>query len=253
MSAMLRIFVWILALALVALPVVAVLNGWVGEERWPLSRLRVTGEFERVTPEQVRTAVIPYAKRGFFAVSLQDVQDAVEHVPWVSRAQVRKHWPNVLEIHVEEHRPFARWGDDRMLSVHGEFYPIPPELADLRLPRLSGPDDRVMDVVKLYNQSRALLAPIGLSVIGVDIDARGSYALTLSNGAEVVIGRNDPQARLNRFAHVLPQLLTPRSRVVARADLRYTNGFTMTWKQAPAPSLFPAPLDSAPQTQRERI
>ena len=48
MNALLRISAWLLALALVALPVVAVLNGWVGAERWPLSRLRVTGQFERV-------------------------------------------------------------------------------------------------------------------------------------------------------------------------------------------------------------
>ena len=54
MNAMLRILAWLLAVALVALPVVAVLNGWVGAERWPLSRLRVTGEFERVQAEQLK-------------------------------------------------------------------------------------------------------------------------------------------------------------------------------------------------------
>ena len=41
MNAVLRIFVWLLALSVVALPVVAVVNGWVGAERWPLAKLRV--------------------------------------------------------------------------------------------------------------------------------------------------------------------------------------------------------------------
>jgi len=44
MNAVLRIFVWLLALSVVALPVVAVVNGWVGAERWPLAKLRVHGE-----------------------------------------------------------------------------------------------------------------------------------------------------------------------------------------------------------------
>ena len=38
MNAVLRIFVWLLALSVVALPVVAVVNGWVGAERWPLAK-----------------------------------------------------------------------------------------------------------------------------------------------------------------------------------------------------------------------
>ena len=43
MNALLRILAWLLAVALVALPVVAVLNGWVGAGHWPLSRLRANG------------------------------------------------------------------------------------------------------------------------------------------------------------------------------------------------------------------
>ncbi|MGO1719807.1 MAG: cell division protein FtsQ/DivIB, partial [Luteimonas sp.] len=41
MTALLRTFVWMLALAVVSLPVVAVLQGWIGAERWPLHTLRV--------------------------------------------------------------------------------------------------------------------------------------------------------------------------------------------------------------------
>ena len=52
MNAALRILTWLLALALVALPVVAVVNGWIGAERWPLSKLRVQGELARVQPAQ---------------------------------------------------------------------------------------------------------------------------------------------------------------------------------------------------------
>ena len=45
MNALLRIAAWTLAIVLVALPVVAVLNGWIAGERWPMRRLAVTGEF----------------------------------------------------------------------------------------------------------------------------------------------------------------------------------------------------------------
>ena len=61
--------------------------------------------------------MLPYAQRGFFAVDLEAAQTAVAHLPWVERAEVRKRWPDVLEVQVIEHMPFARWGADRLLSA----------------------------------------------------------------------------------------------------------------------------------------
>lgn len=229
MNAALRIVAWLLALALVALPVVAVMNGWIGAERWPLAKLRVHGEFQRVDPAQLRAVVLPYAKRGFFAVRLKDAQDAVEKLAWVDSAEVRKRWPDVMEIRVVEHRPFARWGEGRLLSEQGRLFPTPKALAELKLPQLGGPDSQVQEVVALYNESRQLFAPLGLEVERLAMDRRGNWSLTLGNGTEVVIGRADARPRLARFARMLPQLLAMQPQPLLRADLRYTNGFALSW------------------------
>ncbi|MET0327866.1 MAG: hypothetical protein ABW163_03745, partial [Luteimonas sp.] len=55
---MLRVLAWALAIALVALPVVAVVNGWIGAERWPLRVLRVNDGLEQVDTARVRAAVL---------------------------------------------------------------------------------------------------------------------------------------------------------------------------------------------------
>ncbi|QDI04581.1 cell division protein FtsQ/DivIB [Xanthomonas cerealis pv. cerealis] len=246
MSALLRILAWLLALALVALPVVAVLNGWVGAERWPLSRLQVSGDFKRVPAEQLRQVVLPYARRGFFAVRLQDAQNAIERLPWVESARVRKRWPDVLEVRVTEHRPFARWGSDRMLSEQGRIFALPSELRGMALPQLAGPDAKAQDVIALYNESRALFAPAGLQVDSVAMDARGSWSLQLGDGVQVVVGRDDARARLARFARVLPQLATPEQAPIARADLRYTNGFTVSRKAVESGDRGPGAGDHKP-------
>ncbi len=245
MSAMLRFFAWALALALVALPVVAVVNGWIGAERFPLRKLRVTSQFERVDPQLLRQTVLPYAKQGFFAVRLEDAQNAVSKLPWVDRAEVRKHWPDVLEIRLIEHKPFARWGADRLLSQQGRLLPIKGIEVPKGLPQLDGPDARAADVVELYNESREMFAPTGVDVRGIALDQRGSWSLTLGNAAQVVVGRGDEDARLRlaRFARLMPKLLSQEGRPLQRADLRYTNGFALRWGQAaPAtPSPQPSP------------
>jgi cell division protein FtsQ len=248
MKALLRLLAWTLAVALVALPVVAVVNGWVGGTQWPLRTLRVQGALQRVDESRLRATVLPFAKRGFFAVPLDRIQAEVGALPWVDRAEVRKHWPDVLEVRISEHRPFARWGEARVLSVNGHLFPVGAASMPAGLPLLDGPDGRVADVVALYNQAREELAGAG-GVRGVVLDRRGSWSIALANGIEVVLGRNDPQARLARFAPLLPRLLASQGgRPLLRADLRYTNGFALIWGELPKPATHaPMAVPALPQ------
>jgi cell division protein FtsQ len=243
MNAVLRILAWTLALLLVTLPVVAIVNGWIGAGHWPLRTLRVEGRLQRVDAERLRATVLPYASRGFFAVRLGDAQAAVARLPWVEHAEVRKRWPDILEVRIVEHRPFARWGRDRLLSQHGQLFPSQGAGIPNGLPMLDGPDARVADVVALYNESRALFAPGGIDVRAVALDPRGSWSLQLSNGTDVVVGSSEARLRVTRFARLLPQLLSQKQLPLRRADLRYTNGFALSW-----PSTTPTP-PAAPQSQ----
>jgi cell division protein FtsQ len=233
MSAFLRLVAWLLALALVALPVVAVIRGWIGAERWPLRSVIVTGKLERIADREIIAAVYPHAQRGFFAVRLQDAQAAVARLPWVEHAEVRKQWPDRLLVTVVEHRPFARWGADRLLSERGRIIAARGALPE-GLPQFDGPPARSAEMMRLYNEARALFAASGVDVRTLRIDARGSWSMTLSDGAELLLGRDDAWLRLQRFARLMPQLGRD-GRVLARADLRYTNGFALVWRAPAAP------------------
>jgi cell division protein FtsQ len=107
---------------------------------------------------------------------------------------------------------------------------------------LAGPDSRVAEVVAVYNESRVLFTPIGYDVAEVVLDTRGSWSLVLSNGTRIVVGNQQARPRLERFAHLLPQLLQYRTERLQRADLRYTNGFALVWGEAEdSPSRIPDP------------
>ncbi|TZF89505.1 cell division protein FtsQ/DivIB [Cognatilysobacter lacus] len=257
MNAMLRLAAWLIAVALVALPVVAVLRGWIGADRWPLTHLRATGRFERVDPSLVQRALLPYAKHGYFAVDLKAAQAAVAQLPWVDRAQVRKRWPDVLEVSITEHRPFARWGQGRLLSDKGRLFDARGAKVPAGLPQFDGPETQAADVVELYQQSRTLFAPVGMNVQAVAVDPRGSWSLTLFDRAhggfatQVIVGRSEARARIGRFVRLLPQLMVNPERHIERADLRYTNGFALTWAgavDAAKRALAAPPTPRAPPT-----
>ncbi len=232
MNFVVRLLSWTLAICLVALPVVAVLNGWIAGDRWPMRRLEVSGPFARVSAEQVRATVLPQVQSGFFAIRMEPIRNAVAALPWVERVEVRKRWPDQLIVSLTEHRPFARWGHDKLLSERGEVFAAPgnPDLSNL--PEFDGPDSRTADVIALYNQALPLFAGSGRRVQGVNLSERGSWTLHLHDGTDVVVGRSDPTERLRRFAHLLPQIAAARQgAVLLRADLRYTNGFSLTWQE----------------------
>jgi hypothetical protein len=109
MNGAIRFLSWMLALAMVTLPLVAVLNGWIASERWPIQRLRLTADYERVSAEQVRGAVAAQLGRGFFAVDLGEVRRAVAALPWVEQVEVRKRWPDLIEVSLRDAMKGLPW------------------------------------------------------------------------------------------------------------------------------------------------
>ncbi len=228
-----RLAAWLFALALVLAPVVAVLNGWLASERWPIQRLRINAEFVRVDEQAVRDAAAPSLAAGFFAIDLAEVQAAIAALPWVDRVEVRKYWPDLVEISVREHQAFARWNGDRLVSTHGVLFAAPEAAGMVELPLLEAPDQRLEEVLRMHAEISALLARHGLTAQSLRLSRRGSWSLQLDGGARVVAGRGDPLPRLQRFAQALPRLLAVETRPLERADLRYANGFSLRW-QAPS-------------------
>ena len=177
MNALLRILAWTLAVALVAAPVVAVLNGWIGGDRWPMRRLVLTAEFRQVGEAQVRATVAPHVRDGFFAVDLQRLRADLAKLPWVRRVEVRKRWPDRLEVMIAEYRPLARWGDDRMLSENGELFAA-PKGQGARLPLFEGPDARAAEMIAFH-----AIGCTGWSRVDVMRDEAGRFFLLEVNTA----------------------------------------------------------------------
>jgi cell division protein FtsQ len=150
----------------------------------------------------------------------------------VETVEVRKHWPDVVELTVVEHRAYARWGRDRLLSERGVLFAAPDLELISGLPELDGPDSRLDEVLNMYIESQAVLARHRIQAQSLRLSARGSWSLVLNNGARVMAGRGDPLPRLERFAAELPRLMAVETRTLERADLRYSNGFSLRW-QAP--------------------
>ncbi|WP_458070003.1 cell division protein FtsQ/DivIB [Rhodanobacter sp. BL-MT-08] len=229
-----RLVAWCLAIGLVALPIVGVLRGWFAANRWPVTQLTVQAEFKHVTPDELRAVVLPRLGKGFFALDLDAVQKAVAALPWVESVQARKRWPDTLLLRIYERQPFARWNDKQLISRQGLVFDAPDSDDTSALPKLSGPDARLAEVVSFYAETHKAFAGTHLDITGVALTERGSWSVTTATGAQIVIGDRDQAGhRLRRFLDVYPQMTAGHTDAFAYADLRYTNGFAVRWPQPP--------------------
>jgi cell division protein FtsQ len=231
----LKLLAWAIALTLVALPVIGVLNGWFAVERWPVRYLQVEAEYNHVGAEQIRAAAQAHLGTGFFALKLEDVRAAVAKLPWVERVEARKRWPDTVVLNVRERQPFARWGEQRLIGLDGNLFSVPGGVDLQGLPQLEGPNDDVMlDVVDFYTKTQHALTGSGLILSGVRLSGRGSWTLTLANGAQVLLGDEHVDEHLQRFLAVLGRVSPGHPGGFQRADLRYSNGFAIRWQAVEA-------------------
>jgi len=133
---------------------------------FPLRQILVTSPLTQVTPAQVEQAARVALVGNFFTVDLDQVRGTFEKLPWVRRADVRRRWPDALELSLEEHQAQARWKrpdpasqEVRLVNSHGEVFAAASE-ADL--PVLSGPEGSAALLLTRY---REFAAAHGMAVV----------------------------------------------------------------------------------------
>ncbi len=223
------------ALGLVVLLAVWLKMGLIGGDRWAIEWLEVSGPLQRTSASQVRAAAAPYASQGYFATDLGQVREAVEHLPWVAQARVTRAWPDTLMIEIREHQPLARWNQTGVLSgleaQGGALLTIDGSEDIQGLVRLYGPANQHDLVLQAWLSMQSELASAGLHIEALALDERGSWTVTLSNGIELLLGRENRDQRLARFIGIHEYLRTQPQRA-ERVDMRYANGMAVEWVDA---------------------
>ena len=195
----------------------------------PLKLVRIDGDFRHLNRRDIEVAVGRAVQGNFFTLDVSAVRRAATRLPWVDQVSVRRVWPATLKMTVRERVPLARWGKQGLVTAEGAtFQPAASELPK-GLVRLAGPHDSAPQVVQRYLQMQQQLAPLGLRINRLQLDAREAWQVTLDDGVELWLGNRDVDRRLSRFMRVYPALRREQQRPV-RFDMRYTNGMAVRWE-----------------------
>jgi cell division protein FtsQ len=191
---------------------------------FPLREIRVIGDVGHVTDEQLAAVIARELQGNFFTVDLAQAREAFEKLPWVRKANVRRQWPDRLEVTVEEHRPLARWGSTALVNGHGEVFEA---AISSTLPVFLGPEGAAAEVMARYCEFERLLTPIGRKVVLIALSTRRAWQLRLDDGMVLQLGRENLEARLEGFVSAYQRTVARLPQPPSHVDLRYSNGFAV--------------------------
>ena len=146
-------------------------------------------------------------------------------LPWVRKADVRRHWPDRLEVTLEEHVPLARWGTLGLVNTQGEVFSATYEG---KLPVFNGPAGSAKEMAIQYAYFRKSLEPIGREPVQVSVSARRAWTLRLDSGLTLELGRDEPGGSAGALRRRTMRRRRPCSGGAwSMSDLRYCNGFAV--------------------------
>jgi cell division protein FtsQ len=195
---------------------------------FPLREVTVTGQLSHTPRAAVERAAQARIGGNFFAADLAQVRAGFEQLPWVRHVDVRRIWPDRIEVRLEEHRALARWGEAGLVNTFGERFSGD---IDARLPLFVGPAGSESEVTRRYRAFAVILAPLAFDLERVVLTPRYAWQLRLENGLALELGRDAAEAavesRLTRFVAAYPATLGKLARRHEYVDLRYPNGFAL--------------------------
>lgn len=206
---------------------------------FPLREAVVLTPPGKVTAEQIEYAARAVIRGNFFTVSLDNVREALESLPWVRRAEVRRRWPDALELRLEEQQAVAYWtpaGSDEVQLVNrqGEVFTA---ASSADLPSFSGPAGLSGHLFARHREFSQVIEPLGRELVRLDLSPRQAWELELDDGMVILLGRENERApvreRLERFVHNWPETSDRVGVPVAIVDVRYQRGFALTLAQLP--------------------
>lgn len=197
---------------------------------FPVRQIKVAQALKHVQTAEIASISKQYLYGNIFTVNLNAARADLVKLPWVSKVQVKRIWPDTILLDIEEREPIAQWENGQLVDTNGELF-----TAQVKndLPLLVGAESsvRIMAVNLLIFEN--LLRPTNLHIRQLHLSNRSAWDIVLDNGISLRLGRENVETRLSHFVWAWPKVLQTQAKDIDYVDLRYSDGFALRYKSNP--------------------
>ena len=198
--------------------------------RFPVNTVKIAASFQRVSRQQIEQVLSNYQSYSYFSLPIARLQKELLKFEWADEVSVVRVWPDILSIKLIEKEPVASWNNS-LVSADGRLFDVGALHKDLGLPELKGPEFQKNGVLQIYQKLSKLLLTFGLHVALLQLHENQSWDLTLTNGVNLRLGKQDIEKRLERFCKAYRASFAEKYEQLASVDLRYERGMAIQWRQ----------------------
>lgn len=169
-------------------------------------------------------------EKSFWEVNVDQLQANLESLNWVYQADLKKHWPDKLELHVWIETPVVLWNEDGFLNAHGEpIYSLKP---DLQLPRIHAPEGSTQEAMAHFKEINQKLGEIST----LWLSPKGELKFLLAPDTLVNFGAGKFDQKIS-WTHKIISTMPGEGDAVASIDFRYSRGAALSWHSRVAATL----------------
>lgn len=223
----------LLVFALMALAVWGLRQEFVSNkvtESLPVRYVRTEGVFQYLSKEEIKSALMPLVITSIFDANMQLIHTTVAKLPWVKAAAVERVWPDTIDIKVSERKAYVRWGQKGLLTEYGELF-MPNNVGQFQfLLLVEGPKEQEAKTLEIMKGVKIALEDQDLEMAEFKVNDREAWEIKLKTGLEILLGRTGQLKKLQRFLDTFPVLGQEKIAAMQVVDLRYPNGYAVSWK-----------------------
>ena len=196
----------------------------------PIKYVRTEGEFQYLSKDDVKDILQPLVVTSFFDADMQAIHSAVSTLPWVDAVTVKRIWPDAIDIKVHEKQPFARWGKGALITESGVIFMPNNNILIQNLITVIGPELQQVKVLEIMKGIKTALDDHSMELAEFNVSDRWAWKIKLVTGMEILLGQDEQLKKLKRFLRTLTVLTQGQLDAMAVVDLRYPNGYAVSWR-----------------------
>lgn len=195
----------------------------------PIEIVHVGSELTEVERQAVISAVRKTIDGGILSTDIDDVASALRNLSWPRTAEVRRVWPDKLEVDVTKVSVIARWQTDSYLTSTGSVVKVPAEVPNL--PLLDCAIATPAEAMEMYGMLRDIATNEALVLTELEQNRIGEWQIRFANQLTVNLGAEKVVERMHRFAHTYRNSASLGAGTLAYVDTRYPNGVAIRFNE----------------------
>ena len=189
---------------------------------YPIEEVEVTSTTSNYDTEKINDVVVSIYGQDLLSLDLSDIKRSITSDEWIRDVEIKKSFPDTLEIIIIPQQPFAIY-NSKIMMMDGTVIEAPSLPIDL--PIIIDHTNDSQSSMNTMILTGKLLQKIGLDIKKVEIHESLIKVSTSTN--MLISDRVNYEVNLNRLVITFHDLKKLFKREIKSIDMRYSNGFAI--------------------------